>query len=327
MPKFPKYDNPTLLFADEALRSTSPTGITLFSGLGSSSKALRDLGFNVLAHDFMPEAVASLNANGFDAVQGDIRKVHFANPLYRNVKIIVGGPPCQPFSQNGRNAGEDDTRDMIPDFQRAVAHILPEVFVLENVRGLAGPRHRDYLARRVSELEALGYVVDYRVLDCSDYGVGQRRKRLFIIGRRVDLSHFGPALKVRWPEKQAPITMAEALGWSDLGQVWDRNQQAPEAARVPFSDRRWKWVFEQPSTTVVASFRPEVQAAPGYRTAGDGPRQNAPGSVVTTIEERLALQGLPRDWKVIGSETKRGLQVGNSCPTPVLRALVSRNLP
>lgn len=296
------------------------TGATLFSGLGSSSKALRDLGYNVIAHDFMPEAVKSLEANGFDALQVDVRDVDFASPIYAGVKVLVGGPPCQPFSQGGRNAGADDKRDMIPDFIRAIRDIRPLVFVMENVKGLAGPRHRDYLEGRVEEMRALGYRVEYRVLDCADYGVAQSRKRLFVIGVHSQLHR-----SVAWPEQQPQATMAQALGWT-WRECDQRNLLAPEPARCHGVDDRHLWPMERPSTTVVGSFRPEVQAAPGYRKAGDGPRQNAPGSVVTTIEERLVLQGLPRDWQVVGSKTKRDLQVGNSCPTTVLHQLVQSNI-
>lgn len=324
------FDLPTLIESGptSALRFTTPTAVTLFSGVGSSSLALHRLGYQVLAHDFLPEAVDSLHQNGFDVVGGDIRQVDFTSALYNRVDVVIGGPPCQPFSQGGRNAGEDDHRDMIPDFQRAVAHIQPRLFVLENVRGLAGPRHKAYLERRVSEFEALGYVVKWRVLDAADYFIGQSRKRLFVIGIRADVAQHlreRDGYDVTFPKKSTTkLTMAEALGW-DEQTAFVRNQQAPEPARVDWEDERWRWPFERPSTTVVGSFRPEVQAAPGYRSAGDGPRQNAPGSVVTTLSERLVLQGLPADWKVAGSKSKQDLQVGNSVPTPLIEEIANLN--
>lgn len=321
MARFPKFTTPTYVPSDEG-PAFAPTAVTLFSGVGSSSKALRDLGYDVLAHDFMPESVATLHSNGFDCIGGDVRQVDFTNPIYGSVRVIVGGPPCQPFSQGGRNAGQDDPRDMIPDFQRAVAQILPELFVLENVRGLAGPRHRDYLARRVSEFEAIGYHVEHQVLDFADYGTGQSRKRLIMIGRRVDLIDDFTS-PVVWLRKLRHVkTMAEALDWTPQT-CHERNLQAPAPAHDP---EACLWPLVRPSTTVVGSFMPEVQAAPGYRSTGDGPRQNAPGSVVTTPEERLVLQGLPRDWKVQGAKTKRDLQIGNSVPCGPVRALIRANL-
>jgi DNA (cytosine-5)-methyltransferase 1 len=243
-------------------------------------------------------------------VQGDIRDIDFTATIYRDVRVVEGGPPCQPFSQGGRNKGEDDERDMIPDFQRCVAQILPEVFLLENVRGLASPRHRDYLAQRVAEFEAIGYLVEWRIINSAYHGVGQDRKRLIMIGVRADLDR----KEIRWPSRRKPITMAKALGWG--------RAEAEQAARQAPVYGDYSWVFERPSTTVVGSYRPEVQAAPGYRTTGDGPRQNAPGSVVTTQRERLILQGMPPDWKIMGSRTKVDLQIGNSVPCP----MIERNL-
>lgn len=303
--------------------SAKPTAITLFSGLGSSSKALRDLGFDVVAHEFMPEAVESLNENGFDVIAGDIRQVNFANAFYSDVEVLVGGPPCQPFSQAHDGDGQYDPRDMIPDFVRAVAHTLPRLFVMEEVQTLTWKKHAAYLERVEGDLRAIGYRVEHRVLNAADYGHAQARKRLFVVGIREDQT-FGH----QWLDAAdyTPVTMAERLGWNSLV-AFQRNQQVPDGrAHVKhLYDARLNWVFDRASTTVVGSFRPEVQAAPGYRKAGDGPRQATPGSVVTTLEERLLLQDLPIDWVVCGNEAKRALQVGNSVPTGLIRDLVDLN--
>lgn len=81
-----------------------------------------------------------------------------------------------------------------------------------------------------------------------------------------------------------------------------------------------RWVHERPSPTIVGSFRPDVVAAPGWRKAGDGPRQNTPGSVRVTVEEVLVLQGFPADYPLQGSKTSQYLQVGNAVPPPMARA-------
>lgn len=75
-----------------------------------------------------------------------------------------------------------------------------------------------------------------------------------------------------------------------------------------------RWVHERPSTTVVGSFHPDIQAAPGYRKAGDGPRQNAPGSVRISIEQAAVLQSFPADFPWQGSKSKQFQQVGNAIP-------------
>lgn len=319
-----------------------PKAVTLFSGVGSSSLALRNLGYRVIAHDLMPEAVETLRSNGFLAYQTDVRDIDYGDPLYAGVEILVGGPPCQPFSQAHDGDGEYDERDMIPEYIRAVREMKPAVFVMEEVKTLTWKKHRPYLDKVVADLQDLGYTVEHRVLDSSKFGVGQARKRLFVVGVRNDIAearstsrNIGrngrevwtvPFDAVLWPEEDYEvITMAKALDW-DVDDVIAANRKCPEKAwATNIADL--DWVFDRPAPTVVGSFRPDVAAKPGWRKPGDGPRQNTRGSVSTTLEERLILQGLPKDWVVCGSEAKRDLQVGNSCPTPLLEAIIDANIP
>lgn len=308
------------------------TAVTLFSGLGSSSKALRDLGFEVIPHDFMPEAVETLKANGFvNARRIDVRNIDYSS--YPEVAVLAGGPPCQPFSQSHDGDGRFDPRDMIPEFIRAVAELSPELFVMEEVQTLTWKRHIDYLEHVEDCLRALGYRVEHKVLNAADFGHAQARKRLFVVGIREDVAEsatrqFVLGGPVAWPDSAdyTPVTMAGRLGWGP-SEAFYRNQQVPdERAHCEVGDGRYLWPYDRASTTVVGSFRPEVQAAPGYRRAGDGPRQATPGSVVTTLEERLLLQDMPADWVVCGSQAKQDLQVGNSVPCGLIRDLIDLNL-
>ena len=300
--------------------------VTIFSGLGSSSKALRDLGYTVLAHDFMPEAVETLDANGFWARLIDVRLVDWTHEAYADTEVLVGGPPCQPFSQSHQGAGRYDERDMIPEFLRAAAELLPRLFVMEEVQTLTWKRHADYLAMVEDHMRALGYRVEHRILDASKFGLAQARKRLFIVGVREDVAQawerfIAPCEVVGWPTQDAtPTTLATALNW-DLGDAYEAHQKTPN----PVGD--YSWVFERPGVTVVGSFRADVQAKPGYRVAGDPPRQNTPGSVSLTVKERLILQDMPTDWIVRGSARKVDLKVGNSVPCGLIRELIDINIP
>lgn len=304
----------------------NPVAVTLFSGLGSSSKALRDLGYHVIPHDSMKESVATLLANGFTAARHiDVREIDYS--VYPEVEVLAGGPPCQPFSQAHKGDGQYDPRDMIPEFIRAVAELLPKVFVMEEVKTLAWAKHADYLAKVEDDMRSLGYTVEHKVLDASDFGIPQARKRLFVVGVRADVAetwnkvHGVPA--VGWPLKDLhpeKVTLADALDW-DLGDAYEAHQHTPN----PTGD--YSWVFERPGVTVVGSFRADVQAKPGWRKPGDGPRQNTPGSVSLSVEERLVLQDMPRDWVVRGSKAKVDLQVGNSVPCGLIREIIDINIP
>lgn len=87
---------------------------------------------------------------------------------------------------------------------------------------------------------------------------------------------------------------------------------------VPLPD----WCYVRPSTTIVSSFRPDVVAAPGYRRAGDPPRQNTPGSVEVSIEQAAILQGFPTKYPWRGSESKIRQQIGNAVPPTLAEAIL-----
>lgn len=83
---------------------------------------------------------------------------------YAGIPLLVGGPPCQPFSAGGKGLASGN-QDMIPQFVRAVKEARPEIFLMENVQGLAGPLHRKYLEHSLNKLSKLGYSLTVEVLN------------------------------------------------------------------------------------------------------------------------------------------------------------------
>lgn len=174
------------------------------------------------------------------------------------VSLLAGGPPCQPFSLGGRHKGRLDQRDMFPQFVRAMRALQPQAILVENVRGLARPGFAEYLEyvylqmshpelkalpnevwvdhlRRLEKhhtaggSEGLAYNVVFRVLNAADFGVPQRRERIFFVGFRADLG-----LEWSFP---SPTHSQEALlraKWVD-GDYWRRHAlrqpPLPESAR------------------------------------------------------------------------------------------------
>lgn len=118
--------------------------------------------------------------------------------------ILMGGPPCQPFSQIGYQRGHRDLRDGFPIFLDAVNRLRPRLAIIENVRGLLF-RNKDYLRATCKELERFGYVVDVRLIDTSIYGVPQKRQRVVVVASRTGWA---------WPEPviDEPVTVGMALG-------------------------------------------------------------------------------------------------------------------
>lgn len=179
----------------------------------------------LLAIDFDKHACAAYRANFPDT---EVRCASVADVLdsLPAADVVVGGPPCQPFSDAGENRGETDERDCIPDFIEAVRRVRPRHFLMENVRGLLKQKHARYFHFALDALAACGYIVQWRLLDAVNYGVPQFRERVWIWGVRRDLHgdgmhHAWPLPTHAWPPPDAcmfgaallpGITVGEAIG-------------------------------------------------------------------------------------------------------------------
>jgi DNA (cytosine-5)-methyltransferase 1 len=188
-------------------------GIDLFCGAGGMTLGAQRAGVEVIyAVEKSPHAAATYRLN-FPAIpihEGDIRKVRELPPKPRGARtVIFGGPPCQGFStsnQRTRNA-ENPHNWLFKDFVRLVRLWKPDWVVMENVKGITETAGGRFLYAALDALKAAGYTVSHSLLNAVDYGVPQRRTRLFIVGARDGNSRSSPA-----PTSTRPITVAEAIG-------------------------------------------------------------------------------------------------------------------
>lgn len=168
-----------------------PTVLDLFCGCGGISEGFSLAGFNIVGGiDFNSDATKTFHANFPEATVmcADISAVtdEEVKNLYEGVDVIVGGPPCQGFSNANRWQKEkDDPRNrLFFQFLRFVRILLPKVILIENVRGLL-TRDKGYAKERIKELlSEMGYNVSNSILDSSNYGVPQIRKRAFFVAFR-----------------------------------------------------------------------------------------------------------------------------------------------
>jgi len=177
--------------------------LDLFAGCGGLSLGFEAAGFRTIGYEMVDAAVETYNNNLRSPCHNQFLTVGFNYPESEKIDIVIGGPPCQPFSRFGNQMGIADARDGFPVFIDSVRRLQPKVFVFENVPNILG-RHKWYLDLIVQELMNLGYYVEYRVLNAVNHGVPQSRERLICVGHRAKFQ-FPPVE----PHK---VSVAEAIG-------------------------------------------------------------------------------------------------------------------
>lgn len=174
--------------------------IDLFAGCGGLALGFEAQGFKTIGFEMNPDCCMTYNNN----LTGECIETFLTTETeLPKTKVIIGGPPCQPFSVGGNQKGHADDRNGFPAYISAVRRIKPDIFLFENVRGLLY-KNKWYFDRIISELEQLGYIVEARLLNAIDYGVPQNRERVIVIG------HHG---KFRFPKSMLyRVSAGEALG-------------------------------------------------------------------------------------------------------------------
>lgn len=247
--------------------------IELFSGAGGLTLGISRAGFCPAAIvEKNDDAINTLLMNHGEgdhiSARSKLCRIDVRNFRYDSfegaITLLAGGPPCQPFSQAGKHRGHRDERNMFPEVLRAVRELEPKVVLIENVRGLvrkAFSGYFDYILlslrfpfiapsadeswkdhfRRLLAFQTKGrirgvtYKIQHKVLNAADYGVPQKRERLFIVGTREDLN-----LSWNFP---SPTHSLNKLIWDQwvTGEYWERHgfskRKTPEpsaavAARV-----------------------------------------------------------------------------------------------
>jgi len=159
---------------------SGPVALDLFAGCGGLALGFESAGIRTIGYECDAKAVRTYNHN----LAGECHEV-FLTPETELPKadIIIGGPPCQPFSVGGRQLGLADARDGFPAFISAVERIQPQLFLIENVRGMLY-RNKSYLHEVIAALKALKYEVSVKLVNAMNYGVPQNRERVIIVGHK-----------------------------------------------------------------------------------------------------------------------------------------------
>lgn len=164
--------------------------ISLFSGCGGLDLGFEKAGFSIaVANEFDSSIWPTFEANhpNTKLIKGDIRKIRETD-FPDNIDGVIGGPPCQSWSEAGSLRGIEDARGkLFFEYIRILKNKQPKFFLAENVSGMLANRHSEAVKNILAMLDECGYDVTLTLVNAKNYGVAQERKRVFYIGFRKDL--------------------------------------------------------------------------------------------------------------------------------------------
>ncbi|MGI1970941.1 DNA cytosine methyltransferase [Shewanella baltica] len=275
--------------------------IELFAGAGGLALGLNSAGFKHSAIiEFNKDACRTLRANKFfdygkGLYEGDIKDFDYIS-INDSIELVSGGPPCQPFSLGGKAKGNNDSRDMFPEAVRAIRENKPKAFIFENVKGLLRKGFFEYFEYIILQLQypslnkfdneswlehrirleryhtknnhkELEYNVIYRLVNAADYGVPQKRERVFIIGFRKDIN-------ANWSFPVATHS-EDSLLWSKwvVGDYWEKHNlptpEIDELTKRKVKNLKMKYGFFAPQSLPWQTVRDALADLPDPRVVGN----------------------------------------------------------
>ena len=314
--------------------------ISLFSGCGGLDLGFERAGFHIpVANEFDPTIYETFKINHpkTHLIEGDIRQVtkeYIAPYIDGEVDGIIGGPPCQSWSEAGALRGIEDARGkLFYDYIRLLKEFAPKFFLAENVSGMLANRHSEAVQNILHMFEEAGYDVSLTLVNAKNYGVAEERKRVFYIGFRKDLNIQFVFPKGSTEEDDAKLTLRDI--------IWDlqdtavpagpKNHHNPEAVNnneyftgafspIFMSRNRVKGWDEQAFTVQASGRQCQLHPqAPKMQKFGKDDCRFVEGSEHLyrrmTIREIARIQGFPDDFQFLYKETNNAYKmIGNAVP-------------
>ena len=258
--------------------------LSLFSGIEAASVAWEPLGWEPVAFcevDAFPSAVL---AHRWPHVPnlGDITKADWSDFAKgkRKPDVVVGGSPCQSFSVAGNREGLAGESGLMFEYIRAVRCIMPRCFVWENVPGAFTSENGEAFRQLLSEMDALGYGLAWRVLDAQFFGVAQRRERVFLVGCLGD------------PRRAARVLFEpDGLRWDTPSSRDKRQELAARAGRGPAGEGGAVAGFCAGNSAKASTIGYAVEQSPTLRAGESGTNMTPTVLTPKTLQVRCGCEG------------------------------------
>jgi modification methylase fnuDI len=319
--------------------------LSLFSGAGGLDLGFEKAGFEIIAANEYDKTIWETYEKNHKAklIKKDIREI-LSNELPKSDGII-GGPPCQSWSEAGSLRGIDDPRGkLFYEYIRILKDMQPKFFLAENVKGMLSKRNTDAVKDIIKEFEKAGYNVFIKLLNAFDYGVAQDRERIFYIGFRKDLNinEFEFPYPIRnekrkylkdiiWDLKDNALPGKERNKTNGEDCIIENHEYLIGSYSTIFMSRNRVRQWEQPAFTVQASGR-QCQLHPQAPTMIKVEKNiykfvNGKEELYRrlTIRECARIQGFPDTFKFYYTSLEDGYKmVGNAVPVDLAYIIAKR---
>ncbi len=290
--------------------------IDLFCGLGGFRIAMEDVRKNgecVFSCDFDSDSQKSYEANFGEKPLGDITEIH-ENQIPEH-DILFAGFPCQAFSICGGQKGFEDTRGtLFFDIARILKAKQPQAFVLENVKQLVSHNQGETFQRILETLENLGYQVHYKVLNALDFGLPQKRERVYIVGFR-EPKHFVWNLQMS-PMKPLSEVLEDNVAENYFASEKIRQNRQRSVENKVIKDDLTIWHENKGGNISPLPYSCALRSGASYNyLLVNGKRR-------LTKREMFRLQGFPEDYKIVGSYQAVRKLMGNTVAIPCVEAVL-----
>ena len=165
--------------------TNKPKAIDLFCGAGGLSKGFENAGFQIVAgFDTCKDSLNTFEKNhiGAEAILADLYEPIKNIEMYKDIDMVIGGPPCQGFSISGKRDPNDIRNSLYKAYLHTLKEINPKYFIMENVPNLVSMNNGSIKDTILRDISALGYCITYSIMNAKDFGVPQSRRRVFFIG-------------------------------------------------------------------------------------------------------------------------------------------------
>ena len=293
--------------------------IDLFAGIGGIRIPFEELGGEcVFSSEWDKFCQQTYEANFGEIPHGDITEIDEKDIPKHD--LLVGGFPCQAFSQAGLKKGFKDTRGtMFFEIQRILDHHKPKAFLLENVKGLRGHDKGKTFKVIISILNELGYqTLESKVLNAKDFGLPQNRERIFIVGYKNHVNFQFPVPPMTETRVGSILNKRVAEKYTISDKMWKSAKRRKENYRKKGYGFGFSLFNRDSKYTSTISARYYKDGAEIWiDQKNKNPRKLTP-------DEARKLQGFPDGFKIPVSDGQAYKQFGNAVPVPVIRAIAEK---